>query len=126
MIIYLIFIAVNILIAWVNKNIVESRMSTGTQINHFAWACYYCAPIVVIHLIRHDWFFTGALSLLHLSVFPVAYNRFRKLYAFFLSEKSSAISDKLQVWLKQKDSKKVNIGSFVVSAILLIISLVRK
>jgi hypothetical protein len=57
---------------------------------------------------------------LHASVFPVAYNRYRNLPDFNLSITSTALFDRGQVALGFKNSKAVNISSFIISVGLVI------
>lgn len=124
-IIYFLFHGINILFAWINRNIVQSRMSTGKQINHFAWGSYYTVLCGLAYLWQHDWFLVSSIVLLHLSIFPVFYNRFRGLYTFNLSPTSKAITDKIQVAIGFKNSKVANIGSQIISLILFAVSIAK-
>jgi hypothetical protein len=66
------------------------------------------------------WWFIGSILLLHLSVFPVAYNRLAAPSTFYLSKTTTALTDRIMSWLGMKSTEWVNIGAFILSIGLLI------
>lgn len=60
---------------------------------------------------------------LHASVFAVAYNFERNLPLFNLSKTTTSLFDRFQVYIGLKSSKLVNIGAFIISITLLILSI---
>ncbi len=116
------YCGINVFIAWVNRRIVEYRemVKNTKQINHPLWAAIYCAACLPMWFILHSWWFMGALVFLHISIFPVAFNRYSDLPAFNLSKTTTAITDKIMVKIGLKSTEAVNIGAFLLSIGLLI------
>ena len=108
---------VNVALAGINSNIVKHRISTGdkNQINHVAWSFYYILLFTPMFFIFKNWYFIGGLILLHLSVFPVAYNLFMGLKPFNLSTTSKSITDRIMVKMGLKNSILVNVLAFIFS-----------
>lgn len=128
---WLVYAASNIFLAWWNNEVRVHRIKVGNpnQIEHPLWAAIYCGWVSPIWFIMHDhwnyfhlWSLIISLLLLHLSFFPVAYNRYSDLPAFHLSKTSKAITDITMVKIGLKSTEAVNIGALLISLTLLIIS----
>lgn len=118
--IWLLFILINIMLAWQNDMVRRKRIAENNpkQIEHFLYFLGYCALIGVIYWKVHSWVEVVSLLLLHASVFPVSYNLCAGLPPFSLSKTSKAIFDRLQVKVGLKSSEEVNVIAFCVSIIL--------
>lgn len=119
---FLFYIAVNISIAIWNKLIVDHRLRTGNpkQIEHPWWALGYVCVVAPLWFGFHSIYFISAVLLLHLSIFPVAYNIVTGEDAFHLSQTSRAVTDRMMVKAGMKNTFLVNLISFLVSIALLI------
>ena len=116
------YFLLNVIFAWWNVDIVHRNQKIGktAQINHFLWAAFYFSLCATQWFLFHDYYFIASILLLHLSVFPVVYNRDMGLPAFWLSKTSKALTDRIQVSIGLKSSVVVNIGAFILSIALLI------
>lgn len=124
--IFLLWHAVNIFLAWQNKQLVQKRLNHKDfhQVEHFLWGLMYAALCVPWYFIFGLWF-TLALIPLHLSVFPIAYNDYRGMTPFNLSKTSKASTDKLMVKIGLKSTEGVNLASEGLSIIFLIITILK-
>lgn len=124
-VVWLIYVAVNICIAELNDKTRRKRIANKTykQINHPLWAAIYCALCAIPIYISRSWIEALSILLLHISIFPVAFNRFSDLPAFHLSPTSTAITDDIMRRLKLKSTEEVNIIAFYISVILLFIQI---
>lgn len=139
-VIYLLWIPLNILIAWANAQTCAKRLNHHDyrQINHFAWGSYYTCACLTAYLlfksptlfyiwilpVKTNWMYFFALLLQHLSFFPVAWNVFVKAPSiFFLSKKSSAKTDQFMVLIGLENTEWVNLGALVLSMFSLIFTI---
>lgn len=122
--VWFVYGAINIGFAEWNDAIRRKRIlkKDPRQINHPLWAAFYCLVCTPMYLFFKDWYLVGSVLLLHLSVFPVAYNRYADQPAFNLSKTSTAITDRLMVRAGLKSTEIVNIAAFFFSTSLLVIS----
>lgn len=83
-----------------------------------------CIPILFYTL---NWLNKGLLIssflMLHACVFPIFYNYMRNLPVFNLSTTTTSIFDRFQVWIGLKSSVLFNISAFIISVILLTLSI---
>ena len=123
--VFIVYHGVNIVIALINANIVSERIinKNPNQINHFLWSLIYFATIIPIYFLSHSFWLIGGIILLHLSVFPVAYNLFRGLAPFNLSKTSQALTDELMVDLGFKSTEIVNFSAEIIAIALMTISI---
>lgn len=98
-------------------------MRKQNAIRHGWWAAAYGALIAIPYLFFKDWLLVGSLALLHLSVFPVVYNIKAGLPAFFLSKTTTALTDRLMVWIGLTSTEIVNFLALAGSILLLILSI---
>lgn len=122
--IWVIYVFLNVGIADENNDVRLKRIASGNpkQIEHFWYALGYTAACSVWFLIFKEWFFFSSLLIIHLGIFPTAYNIFSKLPIFNLSHTSTAISDRIMVKIGLKNTAIVNIAATALSIIFLIIS----
>jgi hypothetical protein len=122
---YAFYVYANIGIAEINRNIVRMRQHQGNpkQIEHPLWATIYCMLIAPSWFWLHSWYYVLALLLLHLSVFPVAFNMYMGEEMFHLSKTSKAITDRIMVWMGFKDTFIVNAVALIISITLFIIQI---
>lgn len=127
-IVWLVFVVICVILAEWNDAIRRRRIAKGNpkQIEHFWWAAGYGIPCGVIWYISRSWLEVGSLALLHISIFPVAYNHFAEQPAFHLSRTSKAFSDRFMVWIGLKSTEAVNIPAFALSIALTIIQIILK
>lgn len=119
--VWFVYVGVNIGLAEWNNLIRVERIKAGNkkQIEHFWWGLFYGALCAPMYWPGGVWF-VGSVLLLHISVFPVFFNRASDLPAFHLSKTSTAITDRIMVWLGLTSTEWVNIGAFILSIGLLI------
>jgi hypothetical protein len=117
----------NVLIAKMNSNTVASRIKAKDtrQINHPLWAGIYAVLCVPTFLFIHSWLFVGAVVLLHLSVFPVAFNRYRGNPAFYLSTTTTSFTDRIMDDMGFKSTEAVNILAFAGSILLTVLTIMK-
>lgn len=127
-VVWFILAVANIGIAEWNDSVRRARIANKNpkQIEHFWYGLGYVLLCGIPFYISRNWFELGSLVLLHLSVFPVAYNRFADLPAFHLSSTSSSITDKLMVKIGLKSTEEVNIISFCLSILLVVIQIITR
>ncbi len=120
---FILYGGINISIAVWNKLIRDNRIRSGNpkQIEHPLWALGYALIIAPMWFAFHSVCFLFSLVLLHLSVFPVAYNLLTGVPAFHLSTTSKALTDRLMVKAGLKNTAIVNVGAFILSVGFLII-----
>jgi hypothetical protein len=95
-------------LAIIHKSIVDYRKRTGDkkQIQHGIWAVIYCALVAPMWFIAHDWWYMASLMLLHFYIFGGAYSWIVNGNSpFYLSKTSSAITERLMVWLGFKSTE---------------------
>lgn len=124
--IWCLFVGINISIAEWNDSVRRKRIKNGNtkQIEHFWYGLGYGILCGAIFYISRNWAEFFSLLLLHLGVFPPAYNRFSDLPMFNLSKTSRAITDRIMVAMKLKSTEEVNIIAFCISVILMVVQLV--
>ena len=123
LIIWVLCIILNILFAAIHSVLTKEN----SKILHGVWGFIY-ALICAIPFLIVDFNFKAvelyiSLVLLHLSVFPVVYNSFMELPPFNLSKTTTALTDRFMVYIGLKNTAIVNIGAFIVSITLLILSI---
>ena len=125
-IVWFIFVAINIFIAEANDATRRRRIANKNpkQIEHFWYGLGYVLICGVPFYISRNWWEISSLILLHASVFPVSYNLFAGNSTFQLSTTSSSIFDRLLVKLGMKSTEEVNIISFCLSIIFLVIQII--
>lgn len=114
--IYLIFILINIGIAYLNNRERLNHIASGNteQVNHVFWAAIYAAACIPVIIYKP--FLGIAVGLLHAVVLPVAYNAFAHIDLFNLSKTTTAKYDQ---WLIKIGLKNM----FIPDLIALLISL---
>lgn len=124
-VVWAIFSVGNIALAEWNDTIRRNRIKEGNpkQIEHFWWGLAYCICCGAVFYISRNWWQFFSLLLLHLSIFPVSYNLFAGQPTFALSKTSKAITDRWMVKLGFKSTEEVNIISFCISLIFLMLQL---
>lgn len=126
--VWLVGVLINICIAELNDRTRRKRIAAKNtkQINHPLWAAIYCTLCAIPIYISRNWEEAISILLLHISVFPVAYNVFSGESTFNLSKTTTAWSDKFMVRIGLKSTEEVNIIAFCISVILLFIQLLNK
>lgn len=124
-VVWFIFVGVNILIAEWNDSVRRHRIANKNpkQIEHFWYGLGYCILCGIPFYISRNWWELFSLVLLHGSVFPAAYNIFSDNPVFHLSTTSAAIFDKTLVKWGFKSTEEVNIIAFCISIIFLFIQI---
>lgn len=123
--IYILFIMLNVGIAWLHNQLRIRAIKNGKKaISHGWWAMIYAGICAIPIYWFPDWCFYIALGLLHLSVFPVAFNLYSRIPAFHLSQTSTAITDRLMVRIGLKDTETVNVIAQLLSIGLLTWSII--
>lgn len=123
--IYILFIAINILLAYQNNYVRLKRIKERNtkQIEHTLYGLAYLIicliPVFILGYSTH-WFLLGSLLLLHISIFPVMFNSFAGTSSFNLSKTSTAFTDKLMVKIGLKNTEDVNIIAALISIIFLL------
>lgn len=127
-VIWLLFMLINSLIAESNDQTRRNRIKKGNkrQIEHFWYGLGYGILCLIPFYISRNWWELISLLLLHISVFPVAYNVFGGLKPFNLSTTSDAITDKIMVKLGLKTTKWVNIITLILSIGLLFFQILKR
>lgn len=122
-ILWLVVVFVNVLMARLHAHLVEVAIKENrkTAILHGAWAAAYVG-LTMVPLFFHwnDLKWLNALNgvsygLLHASVFPFWYNRYRHLPDFNLSTTSTSWYDRTLVRLGFKSAKVLMIGLLVIA-----------
>lgn len=120
------FVGINILWAIINGIITRGN---GKTLHGWSGAIYTIICIIpfLFQLKHPNWLEIGlqflSIILLHASVFAVSYNFERNLPLYNLSKTTTSIFDRFQLCIGLKSSKLFNIGSFIISIILLILSI---
>lgn len=139
--IYIGFVGLNVLIAWVNNQTRQRRLNHHNykQICHPAWGFYYCCACLVPYVFLHSpvimhiwiipikmiWALPIALLFQHLCFFPVAWNVLAETPSiFFLSRTSSAWTDKIMVRIGLKSTEIVNFAAMIISFTFLTLTIV--
>lgn len=123
--IWVIFAVGNIGIAEWNDTVRRKRIANKNpkQIEHFWYGLGYCILCGIPFCISRNYWELFSLLLLHLSVFPVSYNLFSGQPTFNLSKTSQALTDKIMVRIGLRSTEEVNIISFCISLIFLMLQL---
>jgi hypothetical protein len=120
------FVGINIVWA-----IINGIMTRDNDKTYHGWSgmlyTVVCIIPILFQLKHPNWLeisleFLSIISL-HASVFAVVYNFERNLPLFNLSKTTTSLFDRFQVWVGLKSSKLFNIGSFIISITLLILSI---
>lgn len=121
-IVWFIFVGVNIVVAESNDSTRRRRIANKNpkQIEHFWYALGYLLLCGIPFYISRNWWELFSLLLLHLSIFPCAYNLFSGNPLFHLSPTSNAITDRFMRWCRLKSTEEVNIISFCLSIIFVV------
>ena len=120
---YLFFIALNIGMADLHHNLILKAIDKKTKaISHGWWALLYATLCAIPAYLFHSYYLFGALGLIHLSVFPVAFNRYQGLDDYHLSATTTAITDRAMRWIGLKDTKIVNYLAELIGVAFLITS----
>ena len=119
---YIFLIALNILLAYSNNKVRLKRIKEKNykQIEHFWYALVY--TVLCLGLsggYRINPYHFVSFLLLHLSIFPCAYNVFYGNPVFYLSKTSEALTDRVMVKIGLKDTKGVNLTALIISFLLL-------
>lgn len=127
-IIWLCFHCINALIAYINNHERLEHIATKNpaQVDHPLWGFLYGATCAIQwYFNKENWWLVGSILLLHISIFPVIYNLFSDVPVFNLSKTTSAITDKLMVKIGLKNTAIINITAYVISATLLVLSIIK-
>jgi hypothetical protein len=124
-VVWFVFVAINILVAESNDATRRRRIANKNtkQIEHFWYALGYCILCGIPFYISRNWWELGSLLLLHISIFPCAYNFFSDNNLFHLSPTSEALTDRTMRQLGLKSTEEVNIIAFCISIIFLFIQI---
>ncbi len=124
-VVWFVFIAINIFIAEWNDSTRRHRIANKNpkQIEHFWYGVGYCVLCGIPFYISRNWWELFSIVLLHLSIFPCAYNFFSDNNLFHLSPTSSALTDKTMRQWGFKSTEEVNITAFCLSIIFLFIQI---
>jgi len=119
---YLVCYVLNIVLAIVERSIVEHRKRIGNkkQIEHWLWAIIYCVAISPAWTIHHSWWLMASLVLCHFHVFGSAYQVVNDNNMFYLSKTSKAITERLLIMLGFTSAEKPYLVSLALSVYLLI------
>jgi hypothetical protein len=118
---FLYLIAVNIFMAWENNWVRVRRIKAGNpkQIEHPIYGAAYCIICGLIYF-KSDLWLVASVLFLHLSVFPVCYNKFSNAPSlFYLSKTTTAWTDRTMVRIGIKDTEDVNISALIISIVFL-------
>lgn len=115
--VWVIFAVGNIGIAEWNDSIRRKRIANKNpkQIEHFWYGLGYGILCGAVFYISRNYWELFSLLLLHLSVFPVAYNLFSDLPGFHLSLSTKAVTDRIMRTIGLKSIEEVAIISFCIS-----------
>ncbi len=122
--VWVLFLFINVGLAWWNNKLRLQAIATKSNdaIQHgwqgFLYFILCSVPFIASHF---NWFFLASLLLLHISIFPVAFNLYSGVPTFNLSKTSTALTDRFMVWLGLKDTEDVNICAMALSMILIFI-----
>lgn len=122
-IIYLVFIAINVGMAKLHNWLRIRAIQNGKKaISHGWWGLIYGGMCALAF--SYGVSFISSIVLLHASIFPVAFNIYSKLPAFHLSLTSTALFDRALVKLKFNDTEAVNVIAQLLSIGLLTWSII--
>lgn len=121
-VVWLIYVGVNICIAELNDKTRRKRIANKTykQINHPLWSAIYCALCAIPIYISRSWIEAISILLLHISIFPISFNVFSGQSTFNLSKTTTAWTDRMMVKMGLKSTEEVNIIAFCISVILMV------
>lgn len=117
----------NIALAEWNNTARLHRIATNNpkQIEHFWYGLGYGILCGGIFYISRNYWELFSLLLLHISVFPIAFNLFCELPAFHLSKTSAAKTDQIMVKMGLKSTEWVNLSAFLISIAFVVLQILK-